>query len=49
MLDEIEKKVDKAQIHMDNVNVKMKQALDGVSISSLLTFIQYHPLGHEGR
>lgn len=31
MLEEVDKKVDKAQIHMDNVNVKMKNALDGVS------------------
>jgi SYP7 family syntaxin len=30
MLDVIDKKVDKAQIHLDHVNAKMKKALDGV-------------------
>ncbi|KAI3634196.1 hypothetical protein MIR68_007800 [Amoeboaphelidium protococcarum] len=30
MLDVIDTKVDKAQVHLDKVNMKMKQALDGV-------------------
>lgn len=30
MLDTIDNKVDKAQVHLDNINVKLKQALDGV-------------------
>jgi hypothetical protein len=31
ILDDIEKKVDKVEDHLDNINIKMKKSLDGVT------------------
>ena len=49
MLDIIDTKVDKAQVHMDNVNIKMKQALDGVRRPRGWPDLSLFSVGHEGR